>query len=33
MDQAGVDEETATKAINDANGDLAEAIMNLSNNS
>jgi nascent polypeptide-associated complex subunit alpha len=33
MDQASVDEETATKAIDDANGDLAEAIMNLSNSS
>lgn len=30
MDQAGVDKETARKAIEDADGDLASAIMNLS---
>ena len=29
MDQAGVDEDTARKAIEDAEGDLAQAIMNL----
>lgn len=29
MEQAGVDEEKAKKAIEDAKGDLAEAIMNL----
>ncbi len=29
MGQAGVDEETARKAIDEANGDLAEAILNL----
>ncbi len=29
MDQAEVDEETARKAIDEAKGDLAEAIMNL----
>ncbi len=30
MEQAGVDEDTARQAIEDAKGDLAEAIMNLS---
>ena len=30
MEQGNVDKETATKAIEDAKGDLAEAIMNLS---
>ncbi len=29
MDQAGVDEETAKKAIEDAKGDIAAAILNL----
>jgi nascent polypeptide-associated complex subunit alpha len=29
MEQAGVDEETAKKALEEANGDLAEAIMKL----
>jgi len=29
MEQAGVDQETAAKAIEDAEGDLAQAIMNL----
>ena len=31
MEQAQVDEETARKAIEDADGDLAEAILNLNN--
>ncbi len=31
MEQAGVDKNTARKAIEDANGDLAEAILNLKN--
>jgi len=30
MEQANVDQQTAKKAIEEANGDLAEAIMNLS---
>jgi nascent polypeptide-associated complex subunit alpha len=29
MEQAGVDEETARKALEDSNGDLAEAILRL----
>jgi len=29
MEQAGVDKETASKAVEEANGDLAEAIMSL----
>ena len=33
MAQAGVDEEAARKAIDDANGDLAEAILNLQSRS
>jgi len=33
MEQANVDEETARKAVEDSDGDLAEAIMKLSENS
>ncbi|MCK5608797.1 nascent polypeptide-associated complex protein [Candidatus Pacearchaeota archaeon] len=32
MEKTGKDKETATKALEDANGDLAEAILNLSVN-
>ena len=31
MEQAGVDQETAKEAIEEAEGDLAEAIMNINN--
>ncbi len=33
MEQASVDEETAKKAVEEANGDLAEAIISLTNQS
>ena len=32
MEKTGCDKETATKALEDANGDLAEAILNISVN-